>query len=115
MSQATETEAKAGTPVDIEAIRREASASVNTNTLAIFDLCAIAGVPDKAAEFIRGGKTEGEVRKALLEMKAAADTEEIDTAHSTDKPYGKSDGWSGKAEEHPLVVAAKSRYTKGGR
>jgi len=38
---------------------------------AIAELCLIANVPQQAAEFIAAGKTEAEVRRALIESRAA--------------------------------------------
>lgn len=49
----------------------EARREVTQLAKAIAELCLIANVPDKAAEFIAAGKTEAEVRQALIEAKAA--------------------------------------------
>ena len=49
----------------------EARREVTQSAKAIAELCLIAGAPDKAAEFIAAGKTEAEVRRVLIEAKAA--------------------------------------------
>ena len=49
----------------------EARREVTQSAQAIAELCLIAGAPDKAADFIAAGKTEAEVRRVLIETKAA--------------------------------------------
>ena len=49
----------------------EAKREVTQSAQAIAELCLIAGTPDKAAEFIAAGKTEAEVRRVLIEARAA--------------------------------------------
>ena len=38
---------------------------------AIAEVCMLAGCPDRAAQFIAAGKTEAEVRRALIDARAA--------------------------------------------
>lgn len=60
---------------DIAAIRAEAFTEARTEVLAyvseINELCLLAGVPQKAMDFITKAVPLAEVRKALLEAKAA--------------------------------------------
>ena len=39
---------------------------------AIAEMCLIAGCPERAAQFIAAGKTEAEVRRSLIEARAAS-------------------------------------------
>lgn len=49
----------------------DARREVTQSAQAIAELCLIANVPDKAAEFIAAGKSEAEVRQALIDARAA--------------------------------------------
>ncbi len=71
----------------VAAAKREIAQSAQ----AIAELCLIANVPQQAAEFIAAGKTEAEVRRALIEARAARSdttpirsviTPEAGTAHA---------------------------------
>lgn len=64
---------------------------------AIAELCLIAGVPDKAAEFIAAGRTETEVRRLLVEMRAVQQSPEIVSTLDPDKPIA--------AGKNPLLAA----------
>ncbi|NCC03440.1 MAG: S49 family peptidase [Proteobacteria bacterium] len=75
-----ETQTEAELP-DLEALKAEfiekAKADARVEAMAyvaeVFDLCAIAGVPDKAKDFIAKAVPSAEVRQALLEAKAKED------------------------------------------
>ncbi len=49
----------------------EARRAVTLSAQAVAELCLIAGVPEKAAGFIAAGKTEAQVRRTLIEARAA--------------------------------------------
>ena len=55
--------------VDLNAAREEGRAQAAT----IVDLCALAGFPAKAGDFLAKGMSEPEVREALQSLKADAD------------------------------------------
>ena len=46
--------------------------SLQQSVQAIAEMCLIAGCPDRAAQFIAAGKTEAEVRRSLIEARAAS-------------------------------------------
>ena len=48
---------------------------------AIAEVCLLAGCPDRAAEFIAAGKTEADVRRVLIDARAARS--EADDIRST--------------------------------
>ncbi len=48
-----------------------ATATAQNSARAITDLCALAGRPELAGEFIASGKSQASVRKALLSLRAA--------------------------------------------
>lgn len=77
---------------DVEAITAQAKAEAQKEALAyvseVTQLCQIAGMPDKAADFIAKATPSAEVRNALLTAKAVADeataiASQIPTANST--------------------------------
>lgn len=92
---------------DLAAVREQAMADARkaeaARAEAIAGLCELAGVPAQAAAFIRDGKTEAEVRAALLGMKAAASQEggEISAA----RPAGAGVA-GGKADGTTMTAAA---------
>jgi len=83
----------------ISEARKEASQAatkhLQQSVQAIAELCLIAGCPDRAAQFIAAGKTEAEVRRSLIEGRAASsDALEIQstlpaaTGTGTETPVG---------------------------
>lgn len=85
---------------DVEAITAQAKAEAQKEALAyvseVTQLCQIAGMPDKAADFIAKATPAAEVRKALLTAKAVADeaiviASQIPTANSTTAAENKID------------------------
>lgn len=85
--------------------RREAGQSAQ----AIAEMCQIAGCPERAAEFIAAGRTEAQVRAALLEARAqrSAQTEVIG-AH-TPAAWGNADA---DPAHSPVVKAIQKRLAK---
>lgn len=71
---------------------------------AIAELCLIAGTPEKAAGFIAAGQTEAEVRRALIEARAARS--EANPIHSTITPEAGT-GDASRPEASPVVAAVK--------
>ena len=49
----------------------EARREVTQTARAIAEVCVLAGCPDRAAEFIAAGKTEADVRRVLIDARAA--------------------------------------------
>ncbi len=49
----------------------QARREVTQSAQAIAEVCILAGCPDRAAQFIAAGKTEAEVRRALIDARAA--------------------------------------------
>lgn len=49
----------------------EARREVTQTAQAIAEVCMLAGCPDRAAEFIAAGKTEAEIRRVLIDARAA--------------------------------------------
>jgi signal peptide peptidase SppA len=82
----------------------EARREVSQSAQAIAEMCLIAGCPDKAAEFIAAGKTEADVRKALITMKAERQSPEI---LSTIDPDNAAAADSPTSTHNPLLSAVK--------
>lgn len=87
----------------------EARREVTQSAQAIAELCLIAGAPDKAAEFIAAGKTEAEVRRVLIEAKAArSDATPIQSTISADAGTHEAS----RPEASPIVSAVKKLISK---
>ena len=85
---------------DVEAITAQAKAEAQKEALAyvseVTQLCQIAGMPDKVADFIAKATPSAEVRNALLTAKSIADeataiANQIPTANSTTAAENKID------------------------
>lgn len=87
----------------------EARREVTQSAKAIAELCLIANVPDKAAEFIAAGKTETEVRQALIEAKAARS--DATPIASTITPEAGTQA-AARPEASPIVQAVKKLIRK---
>ncbi len=87
----------------------EARREVTQSAQAIAELCLIAGCPEKAAEFIAGGKTEADVRRVLCEAKAARS--EASPIHSTITPEAGTEVPE-RPEASPVVAAVKKLIHK---
>jgi signal peptide peptidase SppA len=87
----------------------EAKREVTQSAQAIAELCLIAGTPDKAAEFIAAGKTEAEVRRVLIEAKAArSDATPIQSTINADAGTQEVS----RPEASPIVSAVKKLISK---
>lgn len=87
----------------------EARREVTQSAKAIAELCLIAGAPDKAAEFIAAGKTEAEVRRVLIETKAArSDATPIQSTINADAGTQEVS----RPEASPIVSAVKKLISK---
>lgn len=87
----------------------EAKREVTQSAQAIAEMCLIAGTPDKAAEFIAAGKTEAEVRRVLIEAKAArSDATPIQSTISADAGTHEAS----RPEASPIVSAVKKLISK---
>lgn len=87
----------------------EARREVTQSAQAIAELCLIAGAPDKAAEFIAAGKTEAEVRRVLIEAKAArSDATPIQSTINADAGTQEIS----RPETSPIVSAVKKLIAK---
>ena len=95
--------------IDLEAIRAEARREGYAEAREIVELCALAGMPAKAATLLARGATPTEARQYLIEARAAEDAVEIrshvmpDTATSAKPPL----------ENNPVIKAVE-RLAKGG-
>ena len=98
--------------IDVDAaaaLVAEAKREVTQSAQAIAELCLIAGAPEKAAEFIATGKTEAEVRRVLIEAKAArSDATPIQSTINADA--GTQEGF--RPEASPIVSAVKKLISK---
>lgn len=87
----------------------EARREVTQSAQAIAELCLIAGALDKAAEFIAAGKTEAEVRRVLIEAKAArSDATPIQSTIPADAGTHEVS----RPEASPIVSAVKKLISK---
>lgn len=77
-----QTEQAPGNVVDIDAAR----AGERATSLEIIDLCTLAGMPERAAEYIRAGTPIGTIRGELLRLRAERDRIQTDTAAPPPKP-----------------------------
>lgn len=87
-----------------EAVARVAAAKKETRReiQSIAELCLLAGIPGKAAEFIGQGKTEAEVRQLLITQKAQQQSPEIFSTLNPDNPTATL-----TAAHNPLLAAVK--------
>lgn len=87
----------------------EAKREVTQSAQAIAELCLIAGTPDKAAELIAAGKTEAEVRRVLIEARAArSDATPIQSTIPADAGTHEVS----RPEASPIVSAVKKLISK---
>jgi signal peptide peptidase SppA len=95
--------------VDIEAVRAEARKQGYAEAREIVELCALAGMPDKAPRLLARGITPGEARQVLMEARAAEDATEI-RSHVMPET-----GTASKAtlENNPVIKAVEKLAAKG--
>jgi hypothetical protein len=94
--------------IDLEAIRAEAHREGYAEAREIVELCALAGLPAKAATLLARGATPTEARQYLIEARAAEDAPEIRSHVMPDA------GTSAKVplEQNPVIKAVE-RLAKG--
>jgi signal peptide peptidase SppA len=94
--------------IDLEAIRAEAHREGYAEAREIVELCALAGLPAKAATLLARGATPTEARQYLVEARAAEDAPEIRSHVMPDA------GTSAKVplEQNPVIKAVE-RLAKG--
>jgi signal peptide peptidase SppA len=85
-------------PIDLEAVRKEASDALKAQHLDIIQACRLAGKPDKAADFIEQGASLEVARTTLLQLAA----QQIDI-QSQIQPA------SGTEAANPLLAEARKR------
>jgi len=95
--------------VDVEAIRAEARRQGYAEAREIVELCALAGMPNRAAALLAGEVTPAEARRQLVEARAAEDAGEI---HSHVMPDAGTRA-SAKPEDSPLMKAVDRLTGKG--
>ena len=95
--------------VDIEAIRAEARKQGYGEAREIVELCALAGMPGKAARLLARSITPAEARQVLMEARAAEDAAEIRSHVMPDT------GTASKAtlENNPVIKAVEKLAAKG--
>jgi len=82
----------------------EARREVTQTAQAIAELCLLAGCPDRAAEFIAAGKSQADVRRALIDARAAqSDAADIRSTITVDAGTQSLD----RPETSPIVAAVK--------
>lgn len=82
----------------------EARREVTQTAQAIAELCLLAGCPDRAAEFIAAGKSQADVRRVLIDARAAqSDATDIRSTITVDAGTQPTD----RPETSPIVAAVK--------
>ena len=82
----------------------EARREVTQTAQAIAELCLLAGCPDRAAEFIAAGKSQADVRRVLIDARAAqSDATDIRSTITVDAGTQSLD----RPETSPIVAAVK--------
>ena len=86
------------------ALVAEARREVTQAAQAIAEVCLLAGCPDRAAEFIAAGKTEADVRRVLIDARAArSEADDIRSTITVDAGTQNLD----RPETSPIVAAVK--------
>jgi len=82
----------------------DARREVTQTAQAIAELCLLAGCPDRAAEFIAAGKSQADVRRVLIDARAAqSDAADIRSTITVDAGTQSLD----RPETSPIVAAVK--------
>jgi len=82
----------------------EARREVTQAAQAVAEVCLLAGCPDRAAEFIAAGKTEADVRRVLIDARAAqSEAADIRSTITVDAGTQNLD----RPETSPIVAAVK--------
>ena len=89
---------------EAEKLVAEARREVTQAAQAIAEVCLLAGCPDRAAEFIAAGKTEADVRRVLIDARAArSEADDIRSTITVDAGTQSVD----RPETSPIVAAVK--------
>ena len=107
---------QAATPepiIDIETVRAEAGRHGYADAREIVELCALAGMPGRAAALLARHATPAEARRQLLEARAAEEPAEI-RSHVMPESGASA---AGSPENSPVVKAVERLMTtaKGGK
>ena len=89
---------------EAEKLVADAKREVTQTAQAIAELCLLAGCPDRAAEFIAAGKSQADVRRVLIDARAAqSDAADIRSTITVDAGTESLD----RPETSPIVAAVK--------
>ena len=89
---------------EAEKLVAQAKREVTQTAQAIAELCLLAGCPDRAAEFIAAGKSQADVRRVLIDARAAqCDAADIRSTITVDAGTQSLD----RPETSPIVAAVK--------
>jgi signal peptide peptidase SppA len=89
---------------EAEKLVADAKREVTQTAQAIAELCLLAGCPDRAAEFIAAGKSQADVRRVLIDARAAqSDAADIRSTITVDAGTQSLD----RPETSPIVAAVK--------
>ncbi len=89
---------------EAEKLVADAKREVTQTAQAIAELCLLAGCPDRAAEFIAAGKSQADVRRVLIDARAAqSDAADIRSTITVDAGTQSLD----RPEISPIVAAVK--------
>ena len=89
---------------EAEKLVADAKREVIQTAQAIAELCLLAGCPDRAAEFIAAGKSQADVRRVLIDARAAqSDAADIRSTITMDAGTQSLD----RPETSPIVAAVK--------
>ena len=91
-----------------------ATQQLQQSVQAIAEMCLIAGCPDRAAQFIAAGKTEMEVRRTLIEARAAS-SDALGIQSTLPASSGTGTGSPSPAaspQSSPIVAAVKKLNSK---
>jgi signal peptide peptidase SppA len=91
-------------PAEAEKLVADAKREVTQTAQAIAELCLLAGCPDRAAEFIAAGKSQADVRRVLIDARAAqSESADIRSTITVDAGTQSLD----RPETSPIVAAVK--------
>ncbi len=94
---------------EAEQLVAEAKREVTQTAQAIAELCLLAGCPGRAAEFIAAGHSQAEVRRVLIDARAAqSDAADIRSSITVDAGIQSID----RPETSPIVAAVKKLTAK---
>ena len=94
---------------EAEKLVADAKREVTQTAQAIAELCLLAGCPDRAAEFIAAGKSQADVRRVLIDARAAqSDAADIRSTITVDAGTQAMD----RPETSPIVAAVKKLTAK---